>query len=60
MSRDPEDGDTGASSLVWADIMQLKVETERALPRTTDAVTRMHLQDLAYRIRNATADKSTI
>jgi len=58
LDKTPSSTETDASSLVRADIMYLQREIDGALSRTTDMLTKAHLQDLKYRIKSATSIKS--
>ncbi|HEY4289247.1 MAG TPA: zinc-dependent metalloprotease [Puia sp.] len=52
VSRDEASQETDASSLIKADIDLLKQDIDRAIPRTADQMTLIHLKDLQYRIKD--------
>jgi len=51
-SRDEISQETDAGSLIKADIYLLKQDIDRAIPRTSDQMTLIHLKDLQFRIKD--------
>lgn len=50
ISKDPAVNETDASSILRYDLHALQKEIEKAAPRASDPMTRIHLEDLQYRI----------
>lgn len=57
LSNDPELRETDAYSIARADLMRVQKEIMQAIPKTKDAITRYHLEDLAARIKKTTSNK---
>ncbi len=57
VNRDPGATETDASSIVRVEALNLQREITQALTHTTDMLTKAHLLDLQYRIKNATNPK---
>ncbi|HLX90660.1 MAG TPA: zinc-dependent metalloprotease [Puia sp.] len=60
LSTTPENTETDAFSIIRADFLHLQKEVNSAIPRTSDKLTRYHLEDIKERIKKTLEAKPTI
>ncbi|SKA29487.1 protein of unknown function [Chitinophaga eiseniae] len=60
LAKTPEMSETDASSIMKADILLLEQEIKTAIPNTSDAMSRIHLEDLQNRISNLLNAKNAL
>lgn len=60
LAKTPEMSETDASSIMKADMLLLEQEIKAAIPNTSDAMSKIHLEDLQNRIFNLQNTKNTL